>query len=907
MDTFLEETISKLLTKHEDVSSLIIILPSKRSGGFFKNYLRKKVSKTTFLPQIISIEAFVETLADLKIIDNTELLLMSYQAYCETTSVLEKEAFESYSFWIQTLLNDFNELDRYLIDTEAFFNHLGNIKSMEKWTTEKGEQTELIKNYLSFWESLPEFYENLKHLLLRKGLGYQGMVYRKASEEIEHYITTHGNKPHIFIGFNALNKAEQNIIKEFLETGNSEIHWDADRHFFNEKDHSAASFMNSYFETWKYYGENQPVLDSNFEKPKTFQFIETQKNISQAKYVGQLLSGFSEEQLNSTAVVLADENLLVPLLYSLPENITSVNITMGIPLKHFPSTLFLMSLINMHQKKSGSFYYKDVFTVLNHPLATLLIPEARNIVQHISSQNQTYVPLNALVELTVDDKKDIITLLFGDWKNNGAVALKNLLELLLKLRVLTLNNTMEKVQIFTLYSIVKKIENQQASFPYIESIKAVQSLLQESLATATIDYKGDAYNGLQIMGVLETRVLDFENVILTSVNEGLLPSGKSNASFITYDLKTVFGLPLYTDKDAIYTYHFYRLLHRASNIWLLYNNHSEGLNAGEKSRFLLQLEIEKLPNHTISKHVISPKLAIDDIRLQTIVKTPAVMERIKEIAAKGFSPSALTAYIRNPLDFYFERVLKIKQAEIIEETVEYSTLGIIVHNTLQKFYEPLEGVLLSKSILTDMKGRIHEEVTLQFQDTFRKGTFTKGKNLLIFEVVKRYVENLINLDISEINKGNTIEIIQIEHHLKIPVEIPESTYPIHLLGTVDRVDKYNGELRIIDYKTGNVKQGDVEIIDWADITTDYKYSKAFQVLAYALMINYESAIDNATAGIISFKNMNNGFLKFGTKASSHGQREQQISKETLDCFKSELHQLILEICNPEIPFTEKEV
>lgn len=906
MQTFLEETIEALLKKHEDIAQLTIILPSKRAVGFFKYYLRKQIKRTSFLPKVISIEEFVELLSDLRIIDNTQLLLESYNAYTKTSSIKEKEDFESYASWIQTLLNDFNEIDRYLVDTDKFFHYLGSIKSLEHWSLSE-QPTEFITNYLSFWNSLPEFYDRLRSSLLKEGVGYQGMVYRKASEELEHYLTSHGNEPHVFIGFNALNKAEQTIIKELLETGNSEIFWDAESHFFNDENHSASRFMQEYFNTWKYYSGSAPPLNSNYDATKNFHFVEVQKNIAQAKYAGQLLSRLTQEELHETAVVLADENLLVPLIYSLPSQINSVNITMGVGIRNFPASTFFLALFQMHQKNPKQWYYKDVFRLLNNPIGVKLVPDSRAIVQEISRQNFSYISLEQIIELADSTSEVNLSTLFGDWKNDPSRGIKNAKELLLKLKELTREDPMERVTVFQLYQVIDKIGNYQQDFKHVGSIKTVHTLLQEALATATSDFKGDAYNGLQIMGVLETRVLDFKNVILLSVNEGYLPSGKSNASFLTYDLKKEYELPLFTDKDAIYTYHFYRLLHRAENIWLVYNNNSEGLNVGEKSRFLLQLEIEKHKNHSIDKQTVTPPITFNEEKPIEIAKSEAVMIRLQEIAQKGFSPSALTSYIRNPVDFYFSRVLKINEAEEVEETVDFQTLGTIVHNCLQTFYEPLEGSLLTKASLEAMKSRIREEVSLEFERTFMRGEYTKGKNLLIFEVAQRYIENLINLDLAELAGGHEIRILKIETNHHISIEVDELPFPVSLQGTVDRVDERDGEMRIIDYKTGNVDQRDLEIINWEDLREDYSLSKAFQVLTYALMIHEQDTVSSSEAGIISFKNLGSGFLKFGTKTSSRSARDQLITAETLNTFKAELVSLIKEICDPKIPFVEKEV
>jgi hypothetical protein len=436
----------------------------------------------------------------------------------------------------------------------------------------------------------------------------------------------------------------------------------------------------------------------------------------------------------------------------------------------------------------------------------------------------------------------------------------------------------------------------------------VSRLFSEITTTTSLDFQGDAYNGLQIMGILETRVLDFDNVIITSVNEGVLPAGKSNTSFITNDLKHQFGLPNYTEKDAIYTYHFYHLLHRSQNITLLYNNQSDGINAGEKSRFIYQLEIEKHPNHILDKIILAPQIKIENKEPTTIFKTENIMIRLKEISKKSFSPSALSTYVRNPIDFYLQKILKINSFNAVEEVVGAKTLGTIIHDTLEVFYKPLEGSFLSLERLLSIKKSIHNEVKNQFEVTFKKGIIDRGKNLIIFEVAKRYISNFINFEIAEIKAGNTIKVIQIETTLEVSIPISELDYSVNIGGKVDRVDQYNGQTRIIDYKTGKVEQRELVINDWSLITTDYAYSKAMQVLMYALMLNQKGKPERVEAGIISFKNLNSGFLKLTSQTDGDSSKKDSfVTQETLDRFLVELKTLILEICNSEIPFTEKEI
>jgi len=908
MQTFLEETLSKVKNKYEDLSSLTFILPSKRACGFLLNHIKQNTNKTAFAPKIISIEEFIEEISGLQIINSTELLFKSYNIYLNTSKNLEKNSFDVYSTWANTLLNDFNEIDRYLIPPKPFFNYLSDIQDMNHWYVQE-KKTALVENYLKFWNSLSEFYKNLKIELLKNNQAYQGLVYREAAENIEHYKLNHGDKQHIFIGFNALNKAEQTIFQELLESENTSIYWDLDQYFYSNKKHSASYFIRNYFSNWQAL-ENKPpeIVANNYKKEKHITIIEAQKNIGQVKYIAEKLSNSSNEELKKTTIVLADENLLHPLLQSLPENIQNVNITMGVSLKSFPLVVFFNQLLTLHFHTGTNFYYKQVVAILNHPVASKLLKDNTRIIKLISKDNLTHITLLNLIEFCDDGDKEVIEILFSDWEENSTIAIKTCQAILIKLKKNKTSNVIEKVVIYQLHQSFNSIENLNKKFEYLKSIKTVHSLFTEDIAMATINFKGDAYNGLQIMGVLESRVLDFENVIIASVNEGVFPSGKSNNSFTTYDLKQQYKLPTYTEKDAIYTYHFYRLLHRAKNITLLYNNFSDGLNTGEKSRFISQIEYEKLPNHTIEKSIISPEIYVIHSKLKSVTKTDEVITRIKEIANNGFSPSALTTYMRNPMDFYYKKILKIKEAEKVEETVAANTLGTIVHDSLEAFYKPLEGEFLTIEALGKMKLSVASEVKKQFRESFKGGDYSKGKNLIIFEVAKRFVLNFINFEIDEIRNGNEIKILQIESNLSIQLDILELDFPVKIHGKVDRVDEFNGTLRVIDYKSGRVGQSDLNIVNWEDVTTDYKYSKIIQVLAYALMIYDDKSFENAEAGIISFKNLNNGFLNFAKKEKpGRSPRNVIITKDVLDEYTIQLKKLILEICNKEIPFTEKEI
>ena len=905
MTTFLQDTLAAIRKNRPDFSKSTLILPSKRAGRFLMHELKNNNQNTQFAPRILSIEELIEEIADLNIIDSTELLFKAYTAYLATKSIREKEPFDSFSTWALTILNDFNEIDRYLISPDNFFTYLADIKTLERWGVEK-ENSQLVSNYLQFWKGLPEMYWNLWNLLIKEKLGYQGMVYREAANNISDYALTKKEDHFVFIGFNALNMAEQKIVQTLLSYGNAEIHWDCDQHFYEDKNHSSSLFIRKYLNNWDHYTKNEkPIFPSNFLGEKQFKIVEVQKDIGQAKYVGETLANFSNEELQKTAIVLGNENLLLPVLTSLPKNVEKINVTMGVPLNNFPATIFFELLFNLQLRSLETIYYKDVFAILSHPTGVQLVHSATEICADLNLKNITHISPETLLGSSNDRDKNALQLLFKNWSNDGNLALDSSLQLLDQLDQKTNSSQIERLVIHKLMEVFKSIRALSEKYPYLESVKTVLNLFTELTSSMTLDFEGDAYNGPQIMGVLETRLLDFEHLIITSVNEGVFPSGKSNNSFITFDLKQQFQLPLYHEKDAIYTYHFYRMLQRAKTVTLLYNSFSEGLNSGEKSRFITQLETEGHPNHTFEKIVLSPTVNITNDRPKEISKTLEIMERLREISGKGFSPSALTSYIRNPLEFYFQKVLRLQEFEEIEENVAANTLGTIVHDTMEVFYKPFEGHILKTGNLEAMKQNINEEVTKQFQKTFRGGTFTYGKNRIVFEVAKRYIHNFLNLEISEINAGNEIKIEKIETKLLLNIPIPELDFKVNITGIVDRVDRFNGNLRIIDYKTGKVEQKDLEITEWESLSQDYKFSKAFQVLAYTAMISQEIPVDNVSAGIISFKNINNGFLRFATKTEKRYSQNYEITPETLELFLTELKTLILEICNPDIPFIEK--
>ena len=682
--------------------------------------------------------------------------------------------------------------------------------------------------------------------------------------------------------------------------------------------HDAGHFQRKFKSEWIYY-KTHPYewISNDFKADKNIHVIATSKSIGQTKIAGSIIEKqVAKGNLQNVALVLGEESLLLPMLYSLPANVDALNITMGFSSKNNPAQLLIAKLFKLHTNaltrnpSSYVMYYKDVLDILTHPLIEPYV-NANELVSIINKNNYSFITHKKLEELYA--KENILfSLLFQKWDANSVVVLENIAQILLKIKGnLSYENEEEKITNAFVYSIFKVINKMISYFSEhnsINDIKTLHAIYKQVIDVAEVSFEGEPLSGLQVMGVLESRVLDFETVIITSVNEGKFPAGKTSNSFIPYDVKLQYGLPTYKEKDAIYTYHFYHLLQRATNVYLIYNSDSQGFDAGEKSRFITQLEIEKQPNHNLTFQYYNPD--VPNIAHQPIVvpKTESVMIRLREIADKGFSPSSLTTYIRNPIQFYFQRVLRISETDEVEENIAVNTLGTIIHGTLEELYKPFIGRLLTIEDIKSCISKIDDEVLNQFKKVYKEGEIKKGRNLLAFEVAKRNVLNFLKLEIKDIEDGDEIQIIALEADLSRTLEHETLPFSVKIAGKVDRIEwrSKKGEsskIRIVDYKTGKVEQKNVTLKDWNGLTEDIKNEKIIQVLAYAFMYEEQAKGQEIEAGIISFKNLKTGFLPFQFKPEKDA--EQVISAEIMESYLEQIAILLEEILNMDIPFEEK--
>lgn len=917
--TFLDKLSAQLVADYgNSLSGITIVLPNKRARIFLIEALKKKLSAVVFAPEIISIEDFIQDVAGVRSIDTIELLFEFYNVYIGLTPKEKQQPFENFANWAKTLLQDFNEIDRYLLNPKHVLSYLKDIEELSHWSLDVENHTGMIKNYLEFWELLPKYYEALYNHLLDKGAGYQGLIYREAVNNINHFSNAFAKEQLIFAGFNALNAAEENIIQHLLSCGQAKIYWDIDQAFLNDPYHDAGLFIRRFKKEWRQFnGQPFEWVADEFSKEKNITIIGTPKTVGQAKIAGKIIEEIQQsgQSLDKTAVVLGEENLLIPLLYSLPLGVGGLNITMGYSSRNNPAQILVQKLFKMHTNalqrsgKSYTLYYREVLDILTHPLVEPYSGAAK-LTETINRNNITFLSHSKLFNIH-PDASPFFRLLFDRWDDDAGSVLQRLSDIIISLKGFLSNDEEEdkitKAFLYSIFKVINKLINYYENHPQMTGLAILQSVYKQVIELAEVSFEGEPLSGLQVMGVLESRVLDFENVIITSMNEGKFPAGKTQNSFIPFDVKRELGLPTYKEKDAIYSYHFYHLLMRAKNIYLLHNTESEGLDAGERSRFLTQLEIEQKPAHNLKSVIYNAYLPDIAYKPMLIPKSEQVQQRLKEIATgKGFSPSALTSYIRNPIQFYYQRVLRIREVDEVEESIALNTLGTIIHGALEELYKPYLGKYLAVHDIENMAALANDEVMRQFTAVYKEGEIKKGRNLLAFEVAKRNVQNLLKQEKELLKAGDSVKLLALEQTFERWLEDARLPYPVKIAGNIDRIEERNGKIRITDYKTGKVDKYNLTLKTWDGLSGDIKNEKIIQLLTYAFMYEPLAEGKEIEAGIISFKNMKSGFMNFCYKDAIDKSLPviEVIDKDILTDYTSQLVLLINEILDAEVPFEE---
>lgn len=893
MHGFLKNVTQKVYEKHSDnISSIIIIVPNKRSQIFLKKEISRVAKKTIFSPIIYDIESFMSIISGIEKISDSELLFEFYNIYLNNIKEEDQQTFEEFVSWAKTLLNDFSEIDRELCDTDSLFDYLKAFKDLTHWSKYEDE-TDLIKSYKEFWGKIRLYHNDLKSRLFKIGNGYQGLIYREACEQIQNYTENQKRIKHIFIGFNALSKAESEVIQEIINS-NGEIYWDIDKVLLNSDYNNASLFIQSYLKEWPYYKKNNAeIIFNEYEKEKNIQTIGTPKNVGQVKYVGELLRSMSTDELNDTAVVLGDEKLLIPLLNSIPSNVKNINVTMGYPLKNSNIYSFFYLLLNIHSKNQNNFYYKNIISLVSHELVSPVLNKSVDLRKKITEENLIYMSKKDIIK--IDNENHVIyDLIFSKW-NNANEGISSCLELIDFIKKYysknAANNFINLELLYHINKIFSEIKMSSEKLDYLKNINSLKIIFRELCEMSTCPFEGEPIKGVQIMGMLETRLLNYKNIIVTSVNEGILPVGNNNSSFIPFEIKKANKLKTFKEKDSVFAYHFYRLIKRAQNIWLIYNTEPGVMNNGEESRFITQIEVEAI--HRVNKNILISKTPVRQNVEPFYSKTKLVQAKLNAIIENGISASMLCLYVMDQIKFFETYVLGLKE-ESIEETIASSTIGNIVHDSLELIYKSYVGKRLKIEDLEKMKKKIDRTVKNVIINYVREENINKGKNVIIVETVKKYVKSIIELDHKTLVDKNELRIIAVEREFEN--EIVEGNEKFKIRGKIDRIDELNGELRIIDYKSGKkLNRRDLIIKKNKELTTE-KGIYNLQLLIYMLGIEKEYKGINIKSGIINLKNIKNGILegKFNGITS--------LSSNELENYKTEIILLIKKLLNKKILF-----
>lgn len=902
MTTFLDNVIQDVILRHKTFDNLTFVLPNQRSGVYLKKHLLKKIQSSGFLPQIITFDNLVEKINGLIKTPSIELLFEFYAVYLKVTPKDNQEPFEVFSQWAKMVLDDFNEIDNNLVVPKEIFTELSDINKIQNWNP----NTELTGNYLKFMQQLHDLYNAFKLQLTEKGKSYQGMLFREAVEEIEHFVQN-TDKIYVFAGFSQLKKAEEVIVQELLNVDKAHVYWDIPEAFFKEK-YFQNSFIHQYQNQWLYYQNHEIKWQSPFKfEPENIEVLGLSKKMGMIKFLGSFLKQHPHPE--KVTIVLPDPNLLNGVLQSIPNEVVTLNITMGVSVKNFPISSLIQQIFNLHisntQPEKG-YYFKNVVKVLQHPVLLQIDTNIKDVVGEILKKNKVYLSAFEISEHFKNLPENILNPLNILFLNENSINLNRFLENL-KSFVVSLKPYFDSINrevLFHHYQFIQKLQRQLEQYPFVTNLKTLFQLYNQLIFADSVNFIGEPLKGTQIMGLLESQTIDIEHLVILSVNEGILPKKQKAQTFIPFDVRKTFHLPTYQEDEINLAYLFNRLISNAQKTTLIYNTDSDTFGGGEKSRYITQL-LWKYPN--IKHKTLEANIPNYPLQLQKISKTESIISQVKDLFQKGLSPSALGTYIYNPLDFYRQKILKIKEVTDVEETVAENTLGSVVHGVLEDIYTPFIGKYLDAKSLHNYIPKTKQLVFDKFSELYKNGNITEGKNRLIYEVAINFVQRFLKHEIEELNQGHEIKIIGLEKEMSATYQFDSLDFPVRFHGIIDRIDTFDGNLRIIDYKTGKVEPTNLRMFNLKDRLADYKNSKALQVMLYACMLSNEKdwkENELLQAGIISFKNHKKGFIPINF-AEGNREIDFEITKNRMDEFLQIVEGLLQEIINPEIDFEEK--
>ena len=945
MRPFLEDIARYVYDTFRDrLPEVCLVFPNRRAGLFFDHYLAGIIDRPVLKPAVTTISDLMKNLSGLRYADDLELVFDLYRTYIQKTK--SKETFDEFYQWGEILLADFDDVDKYLVKAEDLFSNLSSLKEMDRkfdyltpeqvkviqkfWKSfNPGNQSSHQEKFISVWEVLHPVYAALKEVLLGKGAGYEGLVYRAVAERIKA-----GNPPEmsrkttILAGFNALSTCEEVLFSHLKKSGAGIFLWDYDEHYLGDSMQEAGHFLTRYLKEYP-----PPQVSTSFrnlqgsKQEKDICIYSVPSDVGQAGLVHDILQQLPEvptDAIHDTAVVLADEHLLIPVLYALPESTGSVNVTMGYPVSQTPVNSIIELLFRLYRNarinRTGvNYYHKDILALVSHQMVHYLFAEDnRQVRKMIQDGSLIFIPVGKL------HLNELLKMLFpadGVPSSAGRQMASCLMSVLEKISVLAkqqevLSGKSDLEFISHIYLRLKRLTDLLKGYEGNMSIDTFSRLYRKSIGNSRVPFVGEPLSGIQVMGVLETRLLDFRNIILLSMNEGCFPKTQISPSFIPPYLRHAFGMPTPEHRDAIYAYYFYRLLQRAINVHLLYNSSTGGTQKGERSRYIYQLQYDDLfktrqetPGMDVRPGHPPPLVVNRNSRIQEKLAACYTGEEGAYLSA-----GALNAYLECSLSFFFKYILRLKEPEQAEEEIDSLAFGNILHDTIAGLYSSLESEVINAGDLEKLlkdESMILEKIDESFKENFpareqAEDMPVAGTNILAREVLSEYICNIIREDM----KHAPIKLLEQEgeHIITIPVRTGGGMKNVRIGGRLDRVDSTAGIIRILDFKTGSP---DLAFTDTGQlfVRNDSGRNKAaFQVLLYCRL--YASANKSMEGrlvpGLYFARQMHGESYDYHLQKGEKGKRKSSLQyfRDISSEFEAGLAGLLEQIFNPDLPFTQ---
>lgn len=945
--TFLEQMVQQLKAEFgESISDICIVVPTRRAVVFLREAIAKIFDTTMWAPRMVSIQDFVREISGWQFPDTLPLVYELYQVYMSVMQGQDKEwkeTFENFYSWGEMLVKDFDEIDKYEVDADKLFANIRDLKEIEAffhfpeenmesirqfWYTIRGHgegPTEVQEKFLKIWQILFDVYSRYRAALAEKYLAYDGMAYRHITKKLAAGEVEFPYPKIVFAGFNALSTAEEKIMELLLKAEKAMVYWDVDLAYFPSDETKSGGrgqkflagdapgkFIREYHSKWKAL-DSRLIVNDMRNDPKEIIVSGVPLQVGQARYLGNLLEEIQpeEEEMRKYAIVLADENLLFPVLYSLPEHISPLNITMGFPLRQ-TNMFHLLTVVgrllrNMQQTEKGvQFAYQQVMDIVNNPF--IKAGNARlseDLQKAINKKNLVYVPA---AELKTHDLSPLLAHIFSPPADSkGQIPYYDHIFRLLLEETQTRGDLLEAEYVFQFYTQFNQLREVLDAYRAEYSFTGFSGLFREVLQKARIPFEGEPLVGMQLMGFLETRVLDFDTIYILSSNEGNLPDTSTGNSFIPYSLRKGFGLPTFEEKDTIYAYHFYRLIQRAKEVHLIYNsvvNDSGG--AKEISRYIRQIRhfFREDDNFHLREQMITtpapyyeqPPITIHNSEeIRRILMDRYTMSIEGEKLRPYFSATSLTTYLGCPLRFYFRYVADIQEPDQVEETMEANTFGSVLHLTMESLYEPWLGKTLTPELFDELEGRLDECLEKAFIENDLGNTAElQGKNYLNRNVIRKLCQRILTQD----RKSRPFQVISIEEGKKFFQPLTVDNHQFKLNGLFDRVDWLPEEktVRIVDYKTGKVDLKKESPFD--EVFADDKYKEAFQGYLYAWLYDKKSHGQRIQVGYYTARHLSDGIQLLNEGRTVH--------ETELEEFETRLGDLIRTILREDFYQTEDE-